>query len=277
MNMKGDSRTRMVNLPLSQKKALLLQDKQMRMGSTRIRPTARNQTYSPSSGTGIIPRLVPQLTGDSLMKRLSISGWGGAVTHVEQPAATGLDSIPDAKVHPEEMQPLQPQSTGSLWSGWWSSTSYGNTQEEKTPKEYLDLLRVGKTKYLLQLRVHLSTAKILWIHEFIENEKGMDVLGSMLANLVAKGGKRRVLTEAETMNLLDIIKCFRILLNITVSFSLQRCICSLYRFSLDSRKLCKLPYGSHILHTPSIHRLPRSVCRSPKYSPRYAPSRSHRV
>lgn len=71
-------------------------------------------------------------------------------------------------------------------------------------------------KHLISLRVHLSTAQLVWIEEFLRDEKGMDALGTLLAGLVGKGGKRRALTDNEESVLLELVKSLRVLLNTEV-------------------------------------------------------------
>ena len=71
-------------------------------------------------------------------------------------------------------------------------------------------------KHLISLRIHLSTANLAWINEFVEEETGLQVLGSVLARLVSKGGKRKVLSDVEESVLLELIKCLRVLLNTEV-------------------------------------------------------------
>ena len=55
-------------------------------------------------------------------------------------------------------------------------------------------------KHLISLRVHLSTAKVVFIEEFVVKEQGLQVLGALLATMVGKSGKKRRLTEIETNN-----------------------------------------------------------------------------
>ncbi|KAG6910997.1 hypothetical protein DXG01_006051 [Tephrocybe rancida] len=233
MGLVGERRNTMYKLPAS-KKAYLLQQ---HLASTKpprpeIQPS-HSATYGPSSGSTLLPRLVPQLTGDEgLMRRFSIvGGWGGPTTAppVVSPNTSRLsgefDSSPMGKGKAqvekvvEEIQPLQPQNTGGLWSRWWASsggerTSSGVQGTNKPAKWYVDALR-GRppdnklVKHLISLRVHLSTAKMVWIEEFVVTEQGLDVLGSVLASLVGKSGKRRDLTEAETNVLTEVIKCLR--------------------------------------------------------------------
>jgi hypothetical protein len=131
----------------------------------------------------------------------------------------------------EEPQPLQPQTTGGLWSSWWVSSGgeknataqSKNTEEAKIPKWYVDKIK-GKTldtklvKTLISLRVHLSTARVFWVKEFIETEAGLDALSSILAGLVGKAGKRKHLSDMEGAVLLEIIKILRVLSNTEVSY-----------------------------------------------------------
>lgn len=199
-------------------------------------------SYGPSSATALLPRLVPQLTGDAgLMRRFSITGWGsGSVTPPVVPIQSNQSDAEfdtgSAGTHGKgklqmekgaaEVQPLQPQSTGGLWSSWWTSSGGEkvNSKETANPvKWYVEGIRSGKAadaklvKHLISLRVHLSTANLAWINEFVGEEKGLDALSVILASLVGKGGKSRILNEAETSNLLEVIKCLRVLLNTEVS------------------------------------------------------------
>ena len=120
-------------------------------------------------------------------------------------------------------QPLQPQTTGGLWSSWW--TSSGGTVDKalkQTPKWYVDGLKGGRSvdmklvKHLISLRVHLSTASLTWIEEFVLEKRGIEVLSTLLAGLVSKSGKRKALTEVESTVLFELIKCLRVLLNTEV-------------------------------------------------------------
>jgi hypothetical protein len=131
----------------------------------------------------------------------------------------------------EELQPIQPQTTGSLWSSWWVSsggedapTKKGAMKEtHKSAGGYVEALRAGKSadpkliKHLISLRVHLSTATLAWIEEFVVTEKGLDALGSLLAGLVGKGGKSRDLNDVQTTVLLELVKCLRVVLNTEAS------------------------------------------------------------
>lgn len=210
-------------------------------------PQSGYQSYGPSSATALLPKLIPQLTGDNgLISRMSIVGWGSgsstspAVVTYESNGSNGEFSStgsPKAKVSKvaEEMQPLQSQSTGSLWSSWWTSAGgdksstisnkNGNKEMTRSAKWYIDGLRIGKAPdmklvtHLIALRVHLSTAKLAFIQEFIGVEQGLASLGILLAGLVGKGGKRKTLSELEITVLLEILKCLRVLLNTDVSVS----------------------------------------------------------
>ena len=131
----------------------------------------------------------------------------------------------------EAPQPLQPQTTGGLWSSWWVSSggeksttgqSKGVAKEAKAPKWYVDRIK-GKpldaklVKLLISLRVHLSTARVFWVKEFVETEAGLDALSAILASLVGKAGKRKQLTDIEEAVLLEMMKILRVLSNTEVS------------------------------------------------------------
>lgn len=248
MGLKGEKRNRMYALSPGHKAYLLQQNQEARSSSSKPQQDNRPSyaaSYGPSSASALLPRLVPQLTGDAgLMRRFSIVGWGGASTAppVVSPNSSRLSGEFDSSASgkgkaqiekmAEEMQPIQPQTTGGMWGGWWASAGgekvapgekAGTKETNKSAEWYVNTLRTAKmmdnklAKHLLSLRVHLSTAKLVWIEEFVGIEKGLDALGGLLAGLVGKSGKRKDLNEAETTVLLEIIKCFRVLLNTEVS------------------------------------------------------------
>ena len=210
------------------KKYLLRQNRLFRSTSASTQATSNgtnNQgyaaSYGPASGSTLLPKIIPTLTGDQapggtgIMKRFSIAGiWGGAASPSSQvPAPTpipeALHALPPeippfspAPAVPEAL-PIVPQITGSLWGNWWSSIpkELDKSKEAATPKTaawYVDGIRNGKptdsrlVKHLISLRVHLSTAKVAWIEGFLEVDKGMDAFGALLAGLVGKGGRRSV-------------------------------------------------------------------------------------
>ena len=235
----------MHQLPADRKLYLLEQHKQYRVASAKtsshVAQPSYSATYGPSSAGNLLPRLVPQLTGDSgFMRRLSITGWGGS-SATSPSSASGsnrkdekLDLNPQpVQVHgakATEEEPLQPQTTGGLWSSWWVSsggektaTQGKNPKEAKTPKWYVDRIK-GKTldtklvKTLISLRVHLSTVRVFWVKEFVEAEAGLDTLSAILASLVGRAGKRKHLSDMEGAVLLEIIKILRVLSNTEVSY-----------------------------------------------------------
>lgn len=206
--------------------------------------TAVPSTVGPASAAALLPRLVPQLTGDSgLMKRFSIASWGSAGSPTSSPDLASVDlshrrrdsaGSTKSQIDGVAGSTLQPQTTGGLWSSWWASSGgeksavTGAKEIEKTPKWYVDGLRAGRAtdmklvKHLISLRVHLSTASLVWIEEFVGEEHGLDATGKLLGGLVSKGGKRRKLTDIEETVLLEIIKCLRVLLNTEVGASNRR-------------------------------------------------------
>jgi len=236
-------------LPLERKKYLLHENRQFKARIQHPPSNGAHATYSasygPSSAAALLPKLVPQLTGDAgLIRRLSIVGWGSITATA--PPVTSSDLVDTsgefnnssspansrvAKSFLDELPPLQPQSTGSMWSSWWtssggekpSSSDKDSTQESaKSVQWYIDGLRMRKApdmklvKHLITLRVHLSTAKLTFVQEFVGAERGLIALGTLLANLVGKGGKKKNLNEVETTVLLEVLKCLRVLLNTSV-------------------------------------------------------------
>lgn len=279
----------MYALPSDRKKYLLRQNKQFKATHQQVNTNGTQQpayaaSYGTSSAPALLPKLIPQLTGDAgLIRRFSIMGWGSGssaaspVVFNESNSTNGefnssANSQDQVSKVVEELPPLQPQNTGSLWANWWTSSGgdksltavdkSGNTEVAKSAKWYIDGLRVGKTpdmklvKHLITLRVHLSTAKVAFIQDFVVAEKGLNALGSLLASLVGKGGKKRILSELEITVLLEVLKCLRVLLNIEVS---------LYFFSfLNGANFVVLPvrvqpltsfpkcYHAHIVCSPRI-------------------------
>lgn len=241
----------MYRLPAEQKRYLLQQNQVSRAptlskGSAAKlnRATATASTYGPASAAAMLPRLVPQLTGDaSIMKRFSIAGWGAGASapstsspesprasvdfgHGRRDSIASLKSVTDKVTEPS---PIQPQSTGGLWSSWWNTSGGASGSQKETEKSanwYAMGIRNGRTtdtklvKHLISLRVHLSTANLAWIEDFVTTESGMNVLSDLLSLLVSKGGKRKKLSEVEDTVLLEVIKCLRTLLNTEVRSSL---------------------------------------------------------
>ena len=168
------------------------------------------------------------------MKRLSM--WGSSLS----PSYTGESNLPITSTNglrrresigkaTDSIEPLQPQSTGGLWSSWWASSGGekpSNTQANKdttnSARWYVVGIQTGRptdsrlVKHLISLRVQLSTAKLIWIEEFLTEENGRDAIGALLVNLVGQCGKRKKLTDVETTVLLEVIKCLRVLLNTDV-------------------------------------------------------------
>ncbi|KAJ7167544.1 armadillo-type protein [Mycena filopes] len=241
MGLKGEKRSALYNLAPERKRYLLGQSQQ-----SKPKPSTPNYaaSYGPASAAALLPRLVPQLTGDAgLMRRFSITaGWGAAapsppVVAEESRRSSGEFDFgaggsaqgkgqAQAEKIVQEMQPIQPQSTGGRWLAWLATSGGDKTEKEaeKSAKHYVDGLRSNRAdmklvKHLMSLRVHVTTAPVLWIQEFVDDEHGLDILAAMLSNLVGKGGKHRSLSEIETTVLLEVVKCLRVLLNTEPGFS----------------------------------------------------------
>jgi hypothetical protein len=163
-----------------------------------------------------------------------MTGWGSpAIPEVSSDSAFPTHQAPASDDNPvvEEPVPLQPQTTGGLWSNWWTSsggeksTPTKKKEVDNSAKSYISAIQSCKTpdmklvKHLISLRVHLSTAKLAFIQDFVIAEQGLQVLGSLLATMVGKSGKRKRLSEVETTVLVELIKCFRVLLNTEVQCS----------------------------------------------------------
>ena len=245
----------MRNLPLDRKRYLLRQNREMRFSSSdkaNVPKLSQSATLGPTKAASLIPALIPNLTGDNgVMKRFSVSSWGSPLTSqttgssVEAPGspvvANNFKSPRNSIIMKDgdspigvDIAPLQPQTTGGLWGGWWSSSggdswvgslskSMTSPKQSKTTSFYADGLRsrrltdIKLVKHLISLRVHLSTAKLSWVEQFLGESKGMDALAFLLANLVAKGGKHKKLSDTEESVLYEVVKCLRVLLNTEVS------------------------------------------------------------
>lgn len=161
LGLKGPQRQAMHQLPTNRKKYLLRQNRHFRLasgsrppsglsGSPSRSPTAASsQTYGPASAGQLLPRLVPQLTGDSIMKRFSIAAWGSGGSSTMTPAPEVKEPVTDA-----EVAPMAPQTTGGLWSSWWASSGGGKDAKDKSasekgkgkvddPEWYVDEMRNG--------------------------------------------------------------------------------------------------------------------------------------
>ena len=241
LGLKGPQRQAMYQLSGDRKLYLLEQHRQSRTATPKAQShgahPSYSATYGPSSAGNLLPRLVPQLTGDSgLIRRLSMGGWNS--TTVASPSTSGTTRKSDRTESnrtlvqetkaTDEPQPLQPQTTGGLWSSWWASSggektaSKGQLKESKSPKWYVDGIK-GKAldtklvKHMISLRVHLSTARVFWVGEFVGAEGGLGVLSAVLAGLVGRAGKRKTLSDIEGAVLLEIMKILRVLSNTEVS------------------------------------------------------------
>ena len=136
----------------------------------------------------------------------------------------GTGSSPTTPTAPEPT-PLVPQTTGSLWSWWGAGSTINNPAETnikdtdqrtkvKSASDYVSVLKkysfgirasqdastastaenLKLLKLLISLRVHLSTAKLAWIEDFVKFQEGMDVLGTILSGFVGMGSRRLVFT-----------------------------------------------------------------------------------
>lgn len=259
--MKGEKRAAMYAMPRDRKVYLLRQNRHFKTANQRS-ANASSATYGPSSGVGLLPRIVPQLTGDAgLLKRISIIGWGSGPTLSQKSSQdpTGSShnlskSPPNSPRRSEESQVIRPQTTGGTWASWWASTSASSPDarrggESMSAKWYIDCLKMSKVvdiklvKHLIALRVQLSTAQLAFIEDFVGPQKGLDALGQLLAGLVGKGGKKKSLGEVENTVLLETVKCLQVLLNTEVSL-VTFC---LYILTFDALRLDSVKYPDRLL------------------------------
>ncbi|KAL5527808.1 hypothetical protein ACEPAG_6609 [Sanghuangporus baumii] len=296
LGLKGEKREAMRNMPMDRKRYLLRQNRQLRSiagGKAAPQNFLQPATVRPARTAPIVPSIVPNLTGDGIMKRFSISSWSGTPSSGE--TSSGTPSSPrvngplnpgekaTAKVtDPNEIAPLQSQTTGGLWGSWWTSSGTDSwmtsLSKSRTPAAkdtssttyYAEGLRSRKAndiklvKHLISLRVHLSTAKVSWVDQFLGESNGMDALAGLLASLVGKGGKRRKLSDTEESVLYEVVKCLRVLLNTEPGFNQVLASATLithvtYALHAESLKLktliCELLAAICILSVTHGHRL----------------------
>jgi diaphanous 1 len=122
-----------MRLPRDRKVYLLRQNRHFKTANQRSANAAQaSASYGPSSGGGLLPRLVPQLTGDAgLLKRISIIGWGSGTPSLQKasqdPTGTSHDlskSPPRSPNSRRSEELIQPQTTGGTWGNWWASTGH---------------------------------------------------------------------------------------------------------------------------------------------------------
>ena len=236
---KGEARANMHSLPLEKKRQLI---ELSRGKSDKATPASllvspvTSATYGPSSGSALLDRLVPQLSGDSnFFKRISAFPTWGSATSPPPPSvnpkgrssgefATGPRFSVSSKKVEEDAQPVQSQATGSMFGTWWAALGGEATTDNEhstSARAYVDGIRKSRNadaklaKHIISLRVHLSTAKLPWIETFIA-EEGIIAISGLLSSLVGKGGKRKVLSDTENSVLLELIRSLRVLLNTEV-------------------------------------------------------------
>ncbi|KAH8830279.1 armadillo-type protein [Flagelloscypha sp. PMI_526] len=215
-------------------KRVLLRQRRQPPSPPKANGNGSYATMGPSTSAHILPRLFPQLTGGAV-KRASIWGGSSLATAMASPTEEiGEFSIPgdhtrrrnrnqvEKVMAAEPIAPLQPQTTGGTWSFWLSLAGNNSTNSAATsdsPKWYADSIRTCKISdpkivaNIQNLRVHLDTARVSFLEEFLVTESGLEILGRILADIVKKGGKSKSPSEDEIAALLELVKCLRVLLN----------------------------------------------------------------
>lgn len=100
-------------------------------------------------------------------------------------------------------------------------------------------------KYLIALRVRLSTAHVGWVQDFLANAHGLEALEALLGKIVSKQEKGTIPSEEEKSVQGECVKCLRALMNTDVRAGWPPA-----RFSAD-RFLPQLGFGQVLTH-PSL-------------------------
>lgn len=156
LGIKSPQREAMRQLPLDRKSYLLHQNAQSRplKEKTASRP-ATVQTVGPAGSGPLLSKIAPQLTGESIMKRFSVVGWGSS-----SPSSTKEDTyISDSASETGSTTSLVAQNTGSLWSSWWNSSgekdnpdkTSSDSKSTDSPQWYINGIRRWYVRYTLYI------------------------------------------------------------------------------------------------------------------------------
>ncbi len=142
------------------------------------------------------------------MKRLSLAtlGWSTPEAKSTETLVTlqSPDSDPSrAILEGDRSDPFQSSMTHTSTSSWtsWFSTGLGSAEttensNEDSPQFYIAQLKSNKitlknlVRSLIALRVRLSTAKIAWIKQFVQEAKGVPALDHLLRRIAGKRSRR---------------------------------------------------------------------------------------
>ncbi|KAG9318981.1 armadillo-type protein [Chiua virens] len=190
----------MLSLPPEKKRQVIEQVRGKFDKATSSGPQS-SAMYGPSSESALVPRLVPQFSGDTSVNSKSCSGGNFA-------SSPRSSFSPEKPV--EDVQTVKPQTTGSMFSTWWAALGgkvATNNEHATSARAYVDSVHELRNvdsnlvKHLIPLQMHISTAK-----------------SGLLSSLVGKGGERRALTDSASSVLLEVIRAFRVLLNTEPGF-----------------------------------------------------------
>lgn len=186
LGIKGPQQEAMRNLPNDRKRFLIDQH-------------VASNTPSPP-----VPALRPQKTGGSTSpepsgalagwKRMSLAslGWSSPSETVDDETA----SIPASPRSTCSAFATAPAPTASSWTSWLLGGSSTARTSDDSPTFFVAQLEASRsdaktlTRHLISLRVRLSTSKIAWSANFLENACGLDVLERLLGSV--KGKERSV-------------------------------------------------------------------------------------
>lgn len=243
LGIKGASRKAMLALPDDRKRFLIAQNEAAKTTPSKTKtlsPQSTGQTSGSDGAGGFTDTLSRASTALAWGNRFSIAnlaGWSGEET------ATAATSSPTASSSERESYPPSSKTTSmttdsgegydavkanvtgasaSLWANWWGNTS--EAVEKDDPAYYPRLISSSKlsrkelVKTLISLRVTLSSAKLVWISAFLD-EQGLEALERLLRveTLPFANGQMGDIKEMSDVVLSESVKCLRTLMNTEVS------------------------------------------------------------
>lgn len=136
-----------------EKKQQLIEQVRGQFDKNTAPSAAASSTYGPPSGSLLLPRIVPQFSGDSgFFKRMTAFPTWGSTTSPPAPMvnpksrssgefATVSRSSLSSEITEEDVQHIHPQATGSMFSTWWAvlrGETTPNNENSVSARAYVD-------------------------------------------------------------------------------------------------------------------------------------------